>query len=196
MGSGGLPFPTSNNAPLLIPGGYGGNYSGLNFGSTTGQPFTTFPQYGGYGIPGGGGQYAMPTSGGPAYNVGAYGTGAGLAGLNAGILPGYSGSGKGAYDMFGKIYGKGVGATLGDLLSGQLFNPQVAAAFLNAQAPGIARGEAGILGAFGDAGARFSSASALGLGDFESQVQLNQQQTLASMYENAQQQELSLLQSI
>ena len=82
------------------------------------------------------------------------------------------------------------------MLGGKLFNPQVAAAFLNAQQPGIARGEAGILGAFGDAGALFSSAAALGMGDFESQVQLNQQQTLAQMFQNAQSEELSLLQSL
>jgi hypothetical protein len=176
MGSPAMMFPTSNNAPLPIPGGYGGNYSGLNFGSSTGQPFPV-----------------MPYAGGPSYNVGSFGTGTGLAGLNAGIVPGYSGAGKDLYNMLGKAYGKGTGAILGDLLSGQLFNPQVVAAFLNAQQPGIARGEAAITGAFGDAGARFSSAAALGLGDYESQVQLNQQQTLAQMYENAQQQELSLL---
>lgn len=176
-----LPFPTSNNAPLPIPMGYGGNYSGLNFGSTTGQPFPTMPAYGG-----------------PAYNVGPWSgaPGGGLAGLNAGIVPGYSGPGKGVYDMLGRAYGKGTGAVLGDLLSGGLYNPQVAAAFLNAQQPGIARGEAGILGAFGNAGARYSSAAALGLGDYESQVQLNQQQTLAQLYQNAQLQELGLLQGL
>src|SRR5215831_6784075 len=179
MGAMALPFPTSNNAPQPIPGGYGGNYSGLNFGGTTGQPFPTMSMYGG-----------------PAYNVGSYGTGAGLAGLNAGLFQYGQGYGTDFYNRLGTAFGKGPGQALGNLLSGQLFNPQVAAAYLNAQQPGIARGEASILGAFGDAGARFSSASALGLGDYESQVQLNQQQMLAQLYEHAQDQELSILQSV
>jgi hypothetical protein len=188
MSNVGLPFPTSNNAPLPVPGGYG-NPTGANFGafgSSTGQPFPTMPAYG---WSGGGG-------GGPSFNVGSFGTGTGLAGLNAGIVPGYSGPGKDLYNMLGKAYGKGTGAILGDLLSGGLFNPQVVAAFLNAQQPGIARGEAGIEGAFADAGARFSSAAGIGMGDYESQVQLNQQQVLAQMFQNAQLEEVGLLQNL
>jgi hypothetical protein len=172
-----LPFPTSNNAPLPIPGGYG-NPTGANTGSpfpsfsgTTGQPFPTMP----------------------AYNAGTY-TGTNLGGLNSGL--GFQWGkdyGSDIYNRLGTAYGKGPGQLLGNILSGGLFNPQVAAAFLNAQQPGIARGEANIQNAFGDAGARFSSAAALGMGDYESQVQLNQQQMLASLFENAQGQELSLL---
>lgn len=185
MGSSGLPFPTSNNAPLPIPGSYGNPTGG--FSSGTGSPFPMFPSYGG-------GNYSMPNAGGPSYNVGSFGTGAGLAGLNSGLGFNWGqGYGSDVYNMLGKAYGKGTGQLLGNILSGGLYNPQVAAAMLNAQQPGIARGEAGIEGAFGDAGARFSSAAALGLGDFESQVQLNQQQTLAQMFEQSQGQELSLL---
>lgn len=185
----GLPFPTSNNAPLPIPGGYGGNYSGLNFGSQSGGTFS-FPAYGSP-IMGVGGQ-GTPF---PAYNTGSY-TGTNLGGLNAGLMAYGQGYGTKLYNDLGKAYGQGAGQLLGNLLSGQLYNPQVAAAYLNAQQPGIARGEASILGAFGDAGARFSSAAALGLGDYESQVQLNQQQMLAQLYQQAQAQELNVLSGV
>lgn len=185
MGSAGLPFPTSNNAPLPIPGGYG-NPTGVNPGGFGTSPNTgfNFPAYG------------NPPMGGtpfPAYNAGPYNA-TNLAGLNSGLGFAYGqGYGTDLYNMLGKAYGRGAGQLIGNILSGGLYNPQVAAAYLNAQQPGIARGEAGVLGAFGDAGARFSSAAALGLGDYESQVQLNQQQMLAQLFQNAQQEELGLL---
>lgn len=184
-------FPMGNNAPQPIPGGYGnptGANTGFNFGNAPGGnlPFPTMNQFG---VPGQGG-------GGPAYNVGAYGTGAGLAGLSSGFSTNDPGRTQNLYNYLGKAYGKGPGQLLGNMITQGLFNPQVAAAFLNAQAPGIARGEAGIQSSFGDAGARFSSAAALGMGDFESQVQLNQQQTLAQLFENAQQQQMGLLQNV
>jgi hypothetical protein len=183
-----LPFPTSNNAPLPIPGGYG-NPTGANFGGNNpGLPFPSMPAYGSPNMGVGG-------AGGPSYNTGPYNA-TNLGGLNAGLMGYGQGYGTDMYNMLGRAYGKGTGQLLGNLLSGQLYNPQVAAAFLNAQQPGIARGEAGILGAFGNAGARFSSAAALGMGDYESQVQLNQQQTLAQMYEQAQNQELSVLSGV
>lgn len=185
MGTAGLPFPTSNNAPLPIPGGYGNptgaNPGGFfNYGASPNLGFN-FPAYG------------SPSPVGPSYNVGSF-TGTNLAGLNSGLGFAYGqGYGTDLYNRLGKAYGRGAGQLIGNILSGGLYNPQVAAAYLNAQQPGIARGEAGILGAFGDAGARFSSAAALGLGDYESQVQLNQQQMLAQLYQNAQQEELGLL---
>jgi len=182
-----MPFPTSNNAPLPVPGGYGNptgaNTGFLNFSKTPGSnlPFPTMSAYG---------------QTGPAYNIGAYGTGAGLAGLNSGFSTNDPGRTQNLYNYLGKAYGKGPGQLLGNMITQGLFNPQVAAAFLNAQAPGIARGEAGIQSSFADAGARFSSAAALGMGDFESQVQLNQQQTLASLFENAQHEQLGLLENV
>lgn len=188
MSTPGLMFPTSNNAPLPIPGGWGnptGANTGFNFGATPNVGFN-FPAYGGPGQGGGGTPF-------PAYNTGSF-TGTNLGGLNSGLGFAYGqGYGTDLYNMLGKAYGRGAGQLIGNILSGGLYNPQVAAAYLNAQQPGIARGEAGILGAFGDAGARFSSAAALGLGDYESQVQLNQQQMLAQLYQQAQQEELGLL---
>jgi hypothetical protein len=171
-------FPTSNNAPLPIPGGWG-NPTGANTGF------------------GGGSNPAFPVSpyGGPSFNAPIFGGGS-MAGLSSGLNSSNTSWSQNLFNELGRAYGKGTGQLLGDVFADGLFNPQVAAAMLNAQAPGIARGEAGIEGAFADAGARFSSASALGMGDFESQVQLNQQQTLAQMFEQAQGEQLSLLSSV
>jgi hypothetical protein len=171
-------FPTSNNAPLPIPGGWG-NPTGANTGNM-GSGATAFP---------------VSPYGGPSYNAPIFG-GGNMAGLTSGLNSSNTSWNQNLFNEMGRAYGKGTGQLLGDVFANGLFNPQVAAAMLNAQAPGIARGEAGIQGAFADAGARFSSASALGMGDFESQVQLNQQQTLAQMFEQAQGEQLSLLQSV
>lgn len=174
---------TSNNAPQPIPGGYG-NPSGTNsfkFASpttaTTQAP--VFPAYG-----------SVPTSGPQANNPLFSGTN--IQGLSTGF--GVNGQlGANWLRELQDTYGKGLGSALDQLLGKGFFNPQVAASFLNALQPGIQRGEADILQAFGAEGARFGSTAAIGLGDYNSQVQLNEQQTLASLYENAQNQELSLL---
>jgi hypothetical protein len=179
MASTGLPFPTSNNAPLPIPGGFG-NPTGANTGFAS-NPSTPFP---------------VSSVGGPSYNIGSFGSGTSLQGLNTGLNASNPSWNQNLFNELGRAYGKGTGQMLGDIFSNGLFNPQVAAAFLNAQQPGIARGMADIQGSFADAGARFSSAAGIGLGDFQSQVQLNQQQTLASLFENAQQEQLSLLSQV
>jgi hypothetical protein len=168
----------SHNAPTPVPGGYGG---GTNPGALTGATNT---------LPG------ITPYNTPSYNSPTY-TGTDLQGLNSGI----SGKGTGVNnaDLLKQLtnaYGKGTGSLIDQILANGTFNPNVAAAFLNAQQPGIARGENDVLNAFGGAGARYSSAASLGLGDYLSQVQLSQQQTLAGLYENSQQQELSLLSGV
>ena len=166
--------PSSTNNP--IPGGYG-NPTGANTGINKGQPNQAFPTFSAFGSP---------------YS------GTDFAGLSTG-LSATGPAGDMSNNLFKELrrgYGKGTGTILDQLLSNGLFNPQTAAAILNAQQPGIARGQQDILSAFGDAGSRFSSSAQLGLGDYMSQVQLNQQQTLAQLYQNAQNQQMSLLQSI
>jgi|SRR5215831_5677829 len=157
-----------------------------NINSTQGSTFPNFglfngftPNTGPFGITGG------PN---PLFNGGA---GSPLASLSTGFGDPY-GNGN-MLREFQRAYGKGTGALLNNIMTKGLFNPQVAAAFLNAMQPGIARGEGNILNAFGAEGSRFGSAAALGLGDFESQVNLNENQTLASMYMQAQQEQLGLL---
>lgn len=99
-------------------------------------------------------------------------------------------------DSLGKAYGKGPGQTIYNILSQGLFNPETAAAFLNAMQPSINQGTASVENAFGAEGSRFGSAAALGISNFQGQANLNEQQTLASMYENAQQEQLQLLEGV
>lgn len=69
--------------------------------------------------------------------------------------------------------------------SGAGFNPQVAQAMLAALNPQIERGQANILEQFSAGGLRESSPAAIGLGDYMSQVYLDQGQILSQMYEQA-----------
>jgi hypothetical protein len=217
---GALPFPgmESNNAPLPISGGFG-NPTGVNPGGSklnnTSAPtllgptaFPSFPSFGPIQSPAASSRVASatglplptgvnPTA--PTANAPVFGS-TNLQGLSGGLntqLTGQPGNpGDKLYKQLVGAYGSGAGASIFDLLTNGTFNPQVAAAFLNAMQPGIQRGESDILGAFGDSGSRFSSGASLGLGDYLSQVNLNEQSTLASLYEQSQNQELSLLQNI
>lgn len=188
MGSPTFGFPSgSNNA---TPPMYGSqtNPTGGSYGTSFGGSFPSTPTFG------------SPTTsfGGPTYNNPVFGmTGgstSGMSGMSSGFNLGNNWSN--LADMLGKVYGKGGGQSIYNILSQGLFNPQVASSFLNAMQPGIQRGEANILQSFGSEGSRFGSAAALGQGDYLSQVNLNEQQTLASMYMQAQQEQLGLLQGV
>lgn len=129
----------------------------------------------------------------PLSSVGAFG-GNSMSGLTSGFQLGNNWQ---PFDnSLGKAYGVGPGQMLYNILNGGLFNPQVASSFLNAMQPGIAQGQSNILNSFGAEGSRFGSAAAYGLGQYNSQVNLNEQQTLAGIYEQAQQEQLGLLSSI
>lgn len=176
---------TSNNAPPPIPGGFG-NSTGFNIGSAAKNPqaggFPAFPAVG-------------PTSPHPAtsgLNASPYGP-ANFAGLNTGMKPGDPNLSGNFLREFQRAYGKGTGDVLYQMMTQGLFNPQVASNYLNALQPGIQRGQADILNAFGRSGNRFSSSAALGLGDYNSQVQLNEGQLLSGLYENAQTNQLNML---
>jgi hypothetical protein len=186
MGTPSFGLPTSgNNAPLPIPGNTNptGTNTGVNFNGTS------FPSYPVFGSPS-----TSPVS--PSANAPLFGTG-GMTGLSSGLSGiGYNVLNQDLYNRLGKAYGKGAGELLGNIFENGLFNPQVASAFLNAMQPGVNRGNATIGTEFGAEGSRFGSAAALGFGDYNSQVNLNEQQTLASMYQNAQQEQLQLLQGV
>jgi hypothetical protein len=100
------------------------------------------------------------------------------------------------YNLLGKEYGQGTGQLLGNILEQGLFNPSTAAAFLNAMQPSINQGEQSIMNQFGSEGARFGSSANLGLSNYLGQANLNEQQTLASMYMQAQQEQLQLLEGL
>lgn len=180
---------TSNNAPAPIPGGYG-NPTGANTGAlgNNGVSANAFPNYPAFG-PIGATPTAQTTTSGlnsSPYNSSSF------AGLSTGLQVDPSLQGN-LLKEFQRAYGKGTGDVLMQMLTTGLFNPQTASAYLNSMQPGIQRGQADILNAFGRGGDRFSSSAALGLGDYNSQVNLNENSTLASLYQNAQTNELNLL---
>lgn len=164
---------TSNNAPQPVPiTGTGGPSGGVGVNKGNG---INFPVLG---------------SVTPSANSSPFGS-TGLQSLNSGI-PGASGN----YNALADAYGSGTANMLVGLLQNGLFNPQVASAFLNSMQPGVNRGLANTEQAFGAEGVRFGSAAALGIGDYLSQVNLNEQSVLSNMFMTAQGEELNLLQNL
>lgn len=182
---------TSNNAPPPVPGGFG-NPTGANTGQYKSPMASGFPSFPALG-PIAQSTSAPNTSGLNAGGPYAGAPNSGLMSLSTGITPTSSTLQGNQLREYQRAYGKGTGQAIFDMMQKGLFNPQVAQAMLAAQQPGIQRGQADILNAFGRSGSRFSSAAALGLGDYNSQVQLNQGQLLAGMYQNAQSEQLNFL---
>lgn len=184
---------TSNNAPPPIPGGYG-NPTGANVGIKSSSLTPGIPAFGTFGsVPNGSTTPAIS-----AYNVPTFSGGdTGLTGLTTNLTNGIPSNLMGNLSReLTRAYGKGTGDLLLQFLQNGSFNPQVASAFLNSMQPAIARGQGDILNAFGNAGARYSSGASLGLGDYLSQVNLNENQTLASLYENSSNQQQALLENL
>lgn len=184
-----------NTAPSPVPGGYG-NPAGANVGLPTAKAWDTLPLFGG-------GQTTLtPTSTLPSSlfpaNTGGGATGVptGLQGLSSGFSTNDPHRTSQLYNILGEAYGQGMGQLLGNMITQGLFNPQVAQALMNAMEPTIARGANDVLSAFGDAGARFSSASAIGLGDYMSQARLGQTAQLANLFSQDQQMQLNLLEQV
>jgi hypothetical protein len=91
-------------------------------------------------------------------------------------------------------YPRAIGDLLAQFLAGGAgFNPHVVQSMLQALQPGIQRGEANIMEQFGAQGLRNSSSAAIGLGDFESQVTMNEGQILSQMYEQSVQNYMQVL---
>jgi len=204
MGSPGFNFggTSNNNAPLPVFGGQGGgNPTGMLPGGYGSGPigFPNYPMFGG----------GEPNSSGmvtPMSDLGIFGTGgsnpsnqSGVAGLSTGwnAITNSGANVNGAIgQQLGNDYGAGIGNLLNSIFTNGLFNPQVADAFLNAMQPAYNQGISSVESAFGAEGSRFGSAAALGIGNYASQFDLNEQQTMASMYMQAQQEQLSLLENI
>lgn len=88
----------------------------------------------------------------------------------------------------------GIGYLLANFLAGGAgFSPEVAKAMLAALQPGIERGQASIVEQFGGMGLRYGSPAAIGLGDFMSQVTLDEGQILSQLYEQAVQNYMQVL---
>jgi len=85
-----------------------------------------------------------------------------------------------------KTYGDGTAHMILDFLSsGAGYNQSAINNLLASLQPGIQRGEADIMEQFSAMGNRFGSPAAVGLGDFLSQVNLNEGQLVTQMYEQS-----------
>ena len=85
-----------------------------------------------------------------------------------------------------KTYGSGTaGAIMNFLMGGAGFNQQAVNNLFASLQPGIERGEEDLMSQFSASGNRFSSGSQIGMGDFLSQVNLNEGQIETQMYETA-----------
>lgn len=166
----GIPQGTHNNAPQPVP--------------ITGSVGTNTPSSKGGGSP------SFPLFGSLSANNPIFGN-IGISGLSSG-LPGAGALSK----PLGSAYGSGTGNFLTSLLQNGLFNPQVASAFLNSMQSGVNSGVASLQQSFGAEGSRFGSAAALGIGDYLSQVNLNEESVMANMFLTAQGEELNLLQNL
>jgi hypothetical protein len=185
-----------NTAPSPIPGGYTNPTGAGAIGLPTATP-GAIPQA--YGAPVG----AIPTTGGPGgftANTGGAATGTVTNPTMAGLSSGLGNmSPQDLHNLETSLkndYGAGPGAMLFQILSQGLFNPQVAQQLINAMQPQIERGLQSTTAAFGAEGARFSSSAQIGVGDYESQAVLGENQVLANMYQNDQMAQLSLLNNI
>jgi hypothetical protein len=98
------------------------------------------------------------------------------------------------YDSLKKSYGDGTAHALMDFLtSGAGFNQDAVNNLFAAMQPQIERGTESLMNQFSATGNRFGSGAQIGLGDYLSQVNLNEGQLETNMYQNAIQNYLSVL---
>ena len=196
---GGIALPFSNNAPQPIPGGYS-NPSGNNMSQGQGTAMSSGITPGALPSPngmtpgavtgtGGGGGTAFPANGTTSTTATP-----GLASLNSGFGSSMSPTQLSSFIKgLDATYGVGQGTLIANMLTQGLFNPQVAQALINAMQPNIERGLVSTEGAFAGEGARFSSSAQIGVGDYESQATLGENQVLANLFTQDQQMQLNLL---
>jgi hypothetical protein len=98
------------------------------------------------------------------------------------------------YSSLKKTYGDGTAHALLDFLtSGAGFNQDAINNLFAAMQPQIERGTESLINQFSTTGNRFGSGAQIGLGDYLSQVNLNEGQLESQMYEQAIQNYLSVL---
>jgi hypothetical protein len=91
-------------------------------------------------------------------------------------------------------YPSAVAAALAGFIgSGSGFSPAVMQALMASLQPQVNRGEADIMEQFGSQGLGQGSSAAIGMGDYLSQVNLNEQQIASQMYEQSIQNTMSIL---
>ena len=90
------------------------------------------------------------------------------------------------FDNLKKTYGDGMAHMLMDFLSsGAGYNQQAISNMLASLQPGIERGQENLMEQFSASGNRFGSGAQIGLGDYLSQVNLNEGQLVTQMYEDS-----------
>lgn len=170
---------SGNNAPPPLPN----SYNGVGYGGSSGFNFPLF------------GSNTVTT---PESSLSPFSSSSSLSSLSSGFdsLGGGTQYSSNIYNLLGKAYGQGTGQMLGNILTQGLFNPTVANAMLAAMQPGINQGETNLMDQFGSEGARFGSAASIGLGNYLSQADLNENEVLAQMYENAQNEQIGVLENV
>jgi hypothetical protein len=119
----------------------------------------------------------LPGSGGGT------GTGTSPGGILSGMSPADL---KRLHDELGNTFGNGVAAALMSFLGGGAgFNQNAINNLFAALQPGIERGTESLMEQFSTSGNRFGSGAQIGLADYLSQVQLNEGQIEAQMYEKS-----------
>lgn len=207
MATGSMPLAGDPNSAALIGLSPSANLGGGPVGGYGGFPGTPTTSIGGGGnpfLPTPSGGTNMPSTTNPAASFAANSPGGGVnvSGLDlTGLITGGGGSGAAGIpnwnwgDVSRGLSQAGYKSGTADLLaqfiaSGAGYNPQVAQALIAQMQPGVSRNTANIMEAFGGAG---SSAAGLALGDYMSQVQLNEGEILAGLYEQSVQNFLSVL---
>lgn len=165
--------PTNLPAGAPAPNPYGGG-SIPAFGANSGgySPVSL--------VPGGGSTGLLPGSGGTGTGTG---TGSSVGGILSGMSPADI---KRMHDELGNTYGNGVAAAIMSFLQGGAgFNQNAINNLFASLQPGIERGTESLMEQFSTSGNRFGSGAQIGLADYLSQVQLNEGQIEAQMYEKS-----------
>lgn len=134
----------------------------------------------------------MPANSGGGTNVPPLSIGGALGNPNLG--PGTPGGSSLWHGFINMGYPAGIATLLTQFLAGGAgYNPQVAQALIAQMQPSIERGTENIMEQFSAMGNRFGSPAAVGLADFQSQVQLGIGEILSNLYEQSVQNYLQVL---
>jgi len=163
------PNPLTAGVPPAFPANTGGGYqSSLNLGSP-GSPTGT-----------------------PTTNVGAAAQSP-IGGMN---MMNQKDLGR-LFNSLRNTYGDGMAHTIMNFLtSGAGFNQQAVNNMLASLQPGIERGTESLMEQFSASGNRFGSGAEIGLGDYLSQVNLNEGQIVTKMYEDAVQNYINVMMGV
>lgn len=184
FGQVGMPGSNPGGVNMAVPSPYSSNTPAIGGGTNTFLPAAATGQ-------------SVPSSTSP---INSTATSTGVPSFAN--LPGLLGFGQGSSDpthditkALGKAgFSAGIAGELADFLqSGAGFSPDVVNAMIAAMQPGILQGEANISEQFSNMGMRGGSPAAYAMGNYMSNVQLNEGQIWAGMYEQSVQNYMNVL---